>query len=242
VLFTVAVFAHLSAYKAWAINKNQTAYGKKEEYREYLLASVAYYGGSVMFLMMLPVIAPIFMVVYYSITLRIIVLAAILMCSPFVYRFFRAISKRRKFLEHLEQMCAEKGYTLSEIQYPYISLFMFLKGESFNITIGEKVYSCALISTRKRNSPIVISPSGEVAFISVMSIRGAVIRQRETTYNFGYESQNPIIFIVNPVPKKVYTVQHGKLFELDNGSVVGKYKFFAASGFLHAVELDVLDR
>lgn len=241
-LLILAVLAHLFTYKRWGRNKSHTAYSKKEYHKETVSASMAYGGGAGAFLIAFPILAPIFILIYRSLTVRHIITIAILICLPFVYRFFRAIFKRRSFLRRLKEVCAEKGYTLSEIRFPYISLFMFLEGDSFTVTVGKKAYSCKLIPARKRNAPVVISESGHITYIYTISLRGAVLHQRSTTYKFGFDSENPKVLIVNPVPKQVYTIHAGKTIEIDNGAVVGGYKIFAATGFLRAAELNVLDR
>jgi len=242
ILFVVAVLGHISAYKQWRENKNPANYSKKEANQETVFASIAYGGGACAIIFAVPILSPIIMLVYRSLTVGHVIAIAILLCLPFVYRFFNAIFKRMSFLRRLKKICAEKGYTLSKIQYPYLSLFMFLKDESFNITVGEKVYSCKLISARKRKSPIVISQGGELAFIHTISMRGIVLHQRAKAYKFAYESENPKIIIINPVPRLVCDQKGDKVAQIDNGAVVGGYKIFAASGFLRAAELDVLDR
>ncbi len=242
ILFVLAVLAHLSAYKRWGMNNNPDAYTKKQKRQEMLYAAIAYFGGASMFIAMLPALFPILTVVIRLLNLRRIIIIAILLCLPFVYRLLRAVFKRRAFLHRLKELCAENGYTVSEIQYPYLSLFMFLKGESFSITINEKVYSCKLISARKRNAPIALTANGELTFIYTVSMRGTVLHQRTVTHKLCFESENPKILIINPVPKNVYEFHSGKLTELDNGIEVGGYKFFAATGFLHAAELNVLDK
>jgi len=242
VLFVLAVFANLSACKRWGKNKNPTAYSQKEFNHELLSASIAYCGGAVAFVFLLPILLSFFMLIYRALTVGRIIAIAVLILSIFAYRVLRAVFKRRGFLRSLKKMCAEKGYKLSQIQYPYISLFVFLKDESFNITIGEKVYSCKLVSARKRKVPIAISAGGHLTFIHIISIRGAILHQYTKTYKFDYESENTKVLIVNPVPKKVYEVRGEKMAEIDNGAVMGGYKFFAATGFLRAAELNVLDR
>lgn len=242
VLFVSAVLAHLSAYKRWGIIKDDKAYTRKRHAAEAVSACMVYVGGAFAFLTGLPVISPILSVVYKEIKVWHIIGILVLLSIPFVFGLVRAVLKRKTFLKRLKALCEEKGYKVSQIRLPYLSLFLYSGGESFTLTVGEKVYSCKLIPGRKRNVPIVFSADGRLAFIHAVKMRGAVIHQRVKIYNFGFESENPKILIVNPVPKQVFIECADKHIEIDNGSVVGDYKFFAATGFLHAAELNVLDK
>lgn len=48
--------------------------------------------------------------------------------------------------------------------------------------------------------------------------------------------------IFNPTPHKIYATEEEKLYEVDNGYMVGAYRCFTASGFFRALELGVLDK
>ncbi|MBE6677537.1 MAG: hypothetical protein E7597_01940 [Ruminococcaceae bacterium] len=241
-LFVLAVFAHLSSYKRWGRNKDPDAYGKKRYTVESTYANLAYLGGSGAFMVMLPFLAPIFIVIYMSLTVGRVIGIVVLLSLPFVFRSLRALSKRRSFLRSLKELCDDKGYTVSEIQKPYLSLFKFIGGESFTLSTGEKSYSCKLVSAQKKGVPIALAEDGTLSFIHSIHLRRAVLYQYTTTYSFDYESEKPKILIINPVPKLVYVLYDGKTTEIDNGSTVGGYKFYAATGFLRAAELNILDK
>lgn len=203
-LLAIAVLAHLSAYKQWGRNKNPAAYGKKEYNRKVLLVGMIYTGGAMVFVMMFPVFLPLFKMLYGALTVGWVAAIAVLVSLPFVFRFLRAIIKRRSFLRRLNKLCAEKGYAVSEIQKLYLSLFRFLDGESFTLTMGEKRYSCKLLSARKRSVPLAISADGTLTFIHIIHIRKAELFRYTTTYKFGYESENPKILVVNPTPQRAF--------------------------------------
>lgn len=242
VLLVLAVLAHLSAYKRWARNNNPKYYTEKRHRIETISAAAAYVSGASAFIVMFPVVGPILLLVFNLLTVWHVVAFVVLLCVPFAIGLARAVLKRRSFLKRLNEVCAEKGYTISEIRYPYLSLFLYSGCESFTLTIGDKSYACKLVPARRRNIPIVLSANGELTFVYTISMRRAVINQRTKTYNIGFKSENPKILVINPVPKTVYELYAGKPREIDNGAVVGDYKLFAATGFLHAAELNVLDR
>ncbi len=241
-IFFSAMLAHLSATKRWCREKDQSSYGKKKRERESGFVLVVYGMGTGMFIVTFPFIWPIIAVLISSLTVGRAIFIGVLLCLPLVFRTLRALRKRRSFLKRLDEVCAERGYTRSQVHKPYLSLFRFTEGESFTLSMGDKAYSCKLISARKKGVPLALSEDGTMSFIHTIRIRSIVLHQYTTTYDFDYESPLPKILIINPVPKLVCHVYAGKLIELDNGSSIGGYKLFAATGFLRAAELDVLHK
>ena len=241
-LFCATVLAHLSAYKRWERDDDPTVYNKKRRTKEDAYVSGVYAVGTGMLIVTAPYLVPILMFVYSLLTVGRVIGITILISLPFVFRLLRALKKRRSFLRSFQEICAEKGYTVSEIQKPYLSLLWFYDGDSFTLTIGEKSYSCKLVSARKKGVPIALSEDGTLTFIHSIGFRRVEFYRYTTEYNIGYESEHPKILIVNPVPKQVYVLHAGKTTEIDNGAKVGDYKFYAATGFLRGAELNILDK
>ena len=88
---------------------------------------------------------------------------------------------------------------------------------------------------------MAIHPNGEMHFFHSLKIRDLKIYSYETVTAFGYDSPNPKILIVNPVPKKLMAYK-GKIVEIDNGDFVGDYKVYNTTAFIRAIENDILDR
>ena len=153
----------------------------------------------------------------------------------------RALNIRKKAIKQIKDSSAQMGYSVSDIKHPYRSIFTPCEGESFSLTKGDKTYSCKLIAAPKRGLPMAIHPNGEMHFFHSLKIRDLKIYSYETVTAFGYDSPNPKILIVNPVPKKLMAYK-GKIVEIDNGDFVGDYKVYNTTAFIRAIENDILDR
>lgn len=242
VLFFSAALASLSAYKRWGSERGREDYGKKGYNRESSFVIAVYGMGSGMLIATLPVVWPIISVILGSLTVGRVIFICVLACLPALFRSVRALRKRKAFFKELAQVCREKGYTLSPVQKPYLSVFRLAGGESFTLDVGNGTYSCKLISGRKKRLPIVLAADGTLSYLHSVRIRSAVLYEHTTTYDISYPSPHPKILIINPVPGFVGCVHGGKLIELDNGAVVGDFKLYAATGFLRAAELKVLHK
>lgn len=159
-----------------------------------------------------------------------------------LYIAIRAYFKRRTFITELQKICAEKGYTLSTISRPYLSVWLFSQGESFSIGINGSVYSCKLIGGVRRFVKMILFANGQGCLVYPLRFLKSEIMRYESWFNFGYESKNKQILIINPVPFKVWLQTQGKLLLLDNGDQVGNFSMYAGSAFLNSVRRGDLDK
>lgn len=172
------------------------------------------------------------------------VICGIIIIPPAV-RTVRGLVKRKAFIKQLEKSCKDKGYTLSDIKVPYSSLFSPYAGESFTVKTDKKTYSCKLMCGMRKNVPMLLYENGTGEYIHALSIgrKGARIEifRYVKKFNFGYDSENDKVLIVVPVPRFVQMNKAGKIFEMDNGEVIGDYKLFAGTGFINALERECID-
>ena len=179
-----------------------------------------------------------------SVIAIIVILLALIIIPPAV-RALRGLIKRKAFIKQLAKSCREKGYILSDIKVPYSSLFSPYAGESFTVQTDKKTYSCKLMCGLKKNVPMLLYENGTGEYVHTLSIgrKGAKIEifRYVKKFNFGYESENDKLLIVVPVPKFVQMNKSGKVFEMDNGEVIGDYKLFAGTGFINALERECID-
>lgn len=246
VLLVLAVLAHLSAYKRWIKKKENSVYRQKAEYKEIILICSVYALGAVGLFLLVPVARTVGKLLWSYITfekksiLFVLIIAALITLT--LFRIIRIFVKRRTCIQRIKKTCAAKGYTVSKIKKPYLSLFCCPESDSFQIRGGEKTYSCKLISARRRHTPLVIMSNGSMQFLHIFHIRSVKLFRITTTHKFGYASEHPKILIVNPIPKKVYTVESGKTIEIDNGHQIGDYTVYSSTAFVRALELDVLNK
>lgn len=172
------------------------------------------------------------------------IICGIIIIPPAV-RTVRGLVKRKAFIKQLKRACKDKGYTLSDIKVPYSSLFSPYAGESFSVKTDRKTYSCKLMCGMRKNVPMLLYENGTGEYIHTLSIgrKGARIEifRYVKKFNFGYDSENDKVLIVVPVPRFVQMNKAGKIFEMDNGEVIGDYKLFAGTGFINALERECID-
>ena len=95
---------------------------------------------------------------------------------------------------------------------------------------------------RFRTVRVVRFQNGEGAIATHVRFARITLFSRVTQFEFGFQSEDQKILIINPVPKMLYRTENGKTTELDNGDVVDGYKVYTASGFLGALERGSIDR
>ena len=171
-----------------------------------------------------------------------IVLILLLVLFVVSFNYFRIFSIRKKCIEAIKKACGEKEIGITEINSPYLSAFRVCEGESFQIKVGEKTYSCKLVGSTKRTLPMAIHPCGELRFFHALRLRGVTLFSYTTVKKFAYDSEHVKILIVNPVPKKLLGYFGNRTLEIDNGSCVGDYKIYNATAFVRAIETDTLHR
>lgn len=253
-LFLVlGVIAFLTASRDWKKDgRDSKKYSAAAYYEQMAIAVGAYLIGGVVLVYLFPYfsgLTGIFKGLADAITLNglltgLSVIAALIIVPP-VIRSVRGLLKRKSFFKQLERVCREKGYTLSEIKVPYKSLFQPYAGESFTIQTDKKTYSCKLICGMKKRIPMVLYEDGTGEYIHAFHIgkKGAQIEifRYVKKFSFAYESENDKILIVLPVPKFMQMNKAGKIFDMDNGEIIGQYRMYAGTGFINALDRECVD-
>ena len=253
VLYIISLTAQLTAMRHWQVtrreyaetkqNEKKRAEAKKQADEEGVRIALIYLFGSLALCNVLPIlisIFPLFKELLLNPFTGFVIACVILV--PIIYRPIRALIKRREFLKKLDTVCRRQGIALSDIDLPYRSIFSTTETESFTVTVGGKRYACKLIGALKRGSPMGIFQNGEGAIATHVRFARITLFSRVTQFEFGFDSNDQKILIINPVPKKLYRTENGKTTELDNGDVVDGYKVYTASGFIGALERDSIDR
>jgi len=240
VFFVISVIAQLSALK-FIIKHNYDYSTDKKAYRRASYSVIPYPLIMVLLYFIVPLVIQAFTVVIFFV-MQLFSLFAALIIIPYIYRIIRAIMKRRACIKRLKLICSERGYTLSEIRSPYLSIFKWNQEESFCVSVGDKKYSCKFIAARRKNIPFVIRQEGIIHFYHNFKIRGIQIFSYVKSYDFDYESEHKKILIINPVPSFIRAVRGSIAYEVDNGDIIGNYKVFSSTGFLNALDRDCLDR
>ena len=244
------LFARTSAVDRWksCAYKTEMEQGKKDgKAKQYLLCILAYSVGSVVLIRgVLPLLLTVLSLVIGESAANggvpgVLIAAAVLFVLYWIVQILRAISIRRAFFARLKKICREKGYNLTEVKHPYMSAFFSPEGENFRVETGEKTYSCKMIGGTNKYLPMTLYPDGNGCRNHVIRLYKVELLRYDTWFPFGYESDDTHVLIVNPIPKKVWSRDVGRTFLLDNGDRVGKFRFYAGTAFLNALERECVD-
>ncbi len=286
--FIIFVLGNLSAFKFWDTKerqiqvfaedmskseKRQLEKNERRAFKKMFAGLVAgYFIGSMGLMFFIPALWMAFSPIFILFTEPAVYISAIvLILFPTVFRSLRALSKRRRFIKELTELCKKKKFRLSKINSPYKSIFRLVAGETFKVSIGSKTYSCKLITSKRRSRPLYIMKNGIGGWLVQWKFISIELLSYTKVFSFGWESNHKKIIIVNPVPKKVLTPK-GESFipdenmeyyvspksgglkpmvlklkikeyavELDNCDIIDGYEFYTATGFLNALERDVID-
>ncbi len=256
VFLVLLVLAHVTASKDWDIEiveeqileKQQLEKRKRKMFafeKEIAFTVFIYLVGSIGMWYLWPTLqsfTAIFVMLYEEARIPLFIILAILIITPFAYRTTRALLIRKKLLKGLKKLADEKKCEITEIKYPYKSIFSVYKGESFRLTVDGVTYSCKLFGAPKKYTPFILFPGGiGVWHISVKVLRVELFSYRKG-FNFGYDSEFQKILIVNPIPKFYFTVFGYKTVAIDNGDNVDGYKVYSATAFLNSIDRKCLDK
>ena len=169
-------------------------------------------------------------------------LAALPFLILFAYRFLRALRIRHAFIRRLRRLCRKIGATLSPIKRPYRSLFKKSAVPNFTVTHLGKTYHCLLIGVWARKNALYFSELGFMQCVHSINFRNTEYLSFTTQFDFSFDAPAPKILIVNPVSHEIHAGHTFFSREIDTGEKIGDYKVCTATGFLGALERNVLDR
>ena len=106
--------------------------------------------------------------------------------------------------------------------------------------IGDNVYECKMLAFVSRNTVVRFDSKERFQVVRTFRLGTIELFHFVTDVNFRYYSEGNKVVIINPIPKKLFT-REGSLFrEIDTGDRIGEYKIYSATGFLNALDRNVL--
>ena len=157
-----------------------------------------------------------------------------------LFRFFRAIFKRKKLLKRLQKLCEEKQYSLF-FERVYRSILFPNDEPEITIKTGKESYVCKLLSTRSKRTPLYILQDGEAVADHRFKIGRVVLFHHLVSTRYAFEAEGKKFLILVPAPVFVYGTDGGRRSDLYDSARVGDYTIFSSAAFLHALDLDALD-
>ena len=250
-LFALLLAARLSLGKMWisdSIARKDEKKQKKERSALFLTIKgvafvvMAYIVASYAITWFLPFVVTLAnlgggMIVFLYLFIALLVAIAVVLAIFYI----RAILKRRTFIAALRELCKKKSATISDIQKPYLSIFTQHKGVDFTIECNGRMYDCKFVSSVFKSSPIAFADTGKGIRQDVLRVFRVNVLHMNTLIDFRMEGQGKKIVIVLPVPERIYVSVDGSTpCPADTGEVFGEYTLYNATGFLGALERDIL--
>ena len=249
-LLVLTLIVHVSMGRVWLSDSLSSKEEKKKKHRGELFLTVkgivfvvvSYIAASYAITWFMPFLVTVanlgggMIVFLYLFVALLIALAAVLAAF-----FIRAMLKRKKFLTELKKICAEQGTALSKVQKPYWSVISQQKGTDFTLEKNGERYACKMVAAVFPSSPIAFADTGEGIRQDVLRIFNVHVLHMNTLIDYRMEDKGKKIVIVLPVPQKIYASIGGSTpAPADTGEVLGEYTLYTASGFLGALERDIL--
>ena len=195
----------------------------------YLLAA---FGLSVVY----PAIYSTFLIIKAFIFALLITLICIVL-GFIIYKYGRALIKRTVFIKELRTACKERGYELSKIKAPYLSIFTVCDGENFVLTTSDGIYSCKFIACFRRRTPLFFAEDGTASYMT-----DNLFFSHTVVHNYFFEGEGRKLLIVNPVAKNIFATDGISNRPLDVGDKVTDYYVYNGTGFLNAIKRNCLNR
>lgn len=195
--------------KYWQSEKEQNTATKKEkrDFRHtFFWMLVGYFAGSIILMFYFPLLIPMFSMIFKMVVNPVTLIIAILVVLlPTIIRTISALRKRKKFIAELKRVCKQRRYVLSKIKAPYKSIFFLQEGESFNVRIGDRRFSCKLVTCKNKSIPLYVLKKGIAAWLVRVKFISIELFSYTKSFDFSWEADCKKVVIFNPTPKQLYT-------------------------------------
>ena len=170
--------------------------------------------------------------------------------------YLGALLKRRKFLKKLKKWCKENGYTLDDLNHPYLSVFREFDHYTFSLFANGQRYYARVITCINRGNYMIFDEKGIFTRIKLFRIplpriggAGRYVQSFDrgtgedrklfritSEVNYTFEADGKKLLILNPPAKFVKISHKGALKDADNGDHVGDYSIYTSNAFLRALD------
>lgn len=157
-----------------------------------------------------------------------------------LFRYLRAVSKRKKLLKRLKKLCEEKQYSLYS-ERVYRSILFPNEEPEITIKTGKEIYACKLLSTRSKKTPLYLLESGEAVADHSFRIGRFTLFRHLVATRYAFEASGKKFLILVPTTSHVYGRDGERRFSLYAADRVGEYAVYPSTAFLNALDMDALD-
>ncbi len=159
-----------------------------------------------------------------------------------VFRFTRAIVKRKKFRRALLRTAAQCGDEVIFHRRVWMSLFVGHDTPDFTLWHKGRRYDAMFLHSLRKHTPMHFDGSGTVQLHRIYRLRRVELFRTVSLQRYEFSSEGERVLIVLPTPKQLCYTGQGAYRPVDVGDRIGGYTVFNATGFLRAIERDCLDR
>lgn len=164
--------------------------------------------------------------------------AALLILTPFLLLYFRAVFKRRKMLKRLKRICKEKQYTIT-CKRVYRSILFPNREPEIRFRTEKATFACKLIVSFSKNAQLHLSFAGESDGETKFVIGRSTLVYRAARISF--EPGEKRVLILVPAPTFVYGKDGNLSRQLYPADMIGGCTIYGSTDFLNALDRDVLE-
>ena len=157
-----------------------------------------------------------------------------------LFKYLRAVTKRKKLLKRLAKICEEKQYSLY-CGKVYRSILFANEDPEITIRMGETTYECKLFSAWSKKTPLYLLKTGEAVADHAFRIGRITLFHHLVSTRYAFESGGKKILILVPAPLFVYGRDGNRSYPLYTADRIGDYSVYGSTDFLNALDLDALD-
>lgn len=250
-LFISAFLIFFNRYEAvryWTVLERQGTLYETVNIKKLLIRFIVIAVAYPLTLPLLPLIAFVFISLFGTVTAVItapvlLLIIILLIASLFGLKILLVIKRRNNFIKNTATVVRQHGFSLSEIQNPYSSLFSTKKQCIFTVTNKKTTYDCLVLGQVFKSVPICFTSDSEGYYRYRLGTKRHNITL-EKHFTFTTDGSGVKILIINPTPKYAYIcdVESDKEKRLFNADKLWNYVVYEAEAFVGALDRDCLGK
>ncbi len=149
-------------------------------------------------------------------------------------KFLKAVAARKKFLSNLKSACREKGYELSEIHRPVLSVFRDDGKINYTVKNKDTITEHKLAACINRSTNVLFFDGGGI-------IKDLPVKLGKNNILFSFrnrlyiKSEKCYVIYTSPPNNALDGTSNGKAL-IDNGMKVGTLTYYTSTGYLNDLE------
>ena len=163
---------------------------------------------------------------------------AIFLIVIYSIKFSNAVKNRKKFIENLKYVCREKGYELSDIRRPLLSVFRDDGKINYTIKNKDSVTEHKLMCCLNKSCNVLFFAEGGI--LKDLPIK---LGRNNVLFSFRHRTvlNSPRCYVIftSPPNNALNGTANGKEY-LDNGVAVGNLVYYTPIGYINNLERGII--